>query len=77
MSYTLYGLSLSLFLVVGSGLAPAWLLHNLQADYAVAPSVKWGQRNVIIVLGGGIQKVSGATLFDAGPLTLGADNKSR
>lgn len=51
-------LAAGLFLAVGCGLVPAWLLQDLQAAYDVKPAHAWGQRNAIVVLGGGMEKVA-------------------
>ncbi len=54
----LYAVSLCLFLLVGFGWLPARLLGNLQTAYVAATPEKWGQRNAIILLGAGLEKVS-------------------
>lgn len=58
LGQALYALSAALFLAVGCGYVPAWLLGNLQAAYDVKPAHAWGQRNAIVVLGAGTEKVA-------------------
>jgi uncharacterized SAM-binding protein YcdF (DUF218 family) len=59
-SSTLYAVSAVLFLAVGCGPVPGWLLSGLQSAYAVKPAVQWGQRNAIVLLGAGTAKIMGA-----------------
>jgi uncharacterized SAM-binding protein YcdF (DUF218 family) len=47
------GLAAVLFLAVGCGLLPAWLLHALQEPYAQRPVIAWAPRNAIVLLGAG------------------------
>ncbi|MCD2513386.1 YdcF family protein [Comamonas endophytica] len=58
MGQMLYALALGLFFAVGCGVVPAWLLQDLQSAYEVKPSHAWGQRNAIVVLGGGMERVA-------------------
>ncbi|WP_299005737.1 YdcF family protein [uncultured Shewanella sp.] len=51
-------LALVLFILVGSGIAPRYLLNDLQQDYQVKPNVKWRENNVIILLGAGTIKLA-------------------
>lgn len=51
-------LSTVLFLALGCGPIPAWLLNNLQSDYAVRHPIEWGKRNAIVLLGAGTQKIT-------------------
>jgi len=55
---TLLALSAIWFLAVGCGPVPAWLLNNLQADYALKPTVQWGTHNAIVLLGAGTERVA-------------------
>ena len=58
LGQALCALAAGLFLAVGCGLVPAWLLQDLQAGYDVKPAHAWGQRNAIVVLGGGLQRLA-------------------
>lgn len=60
MGRALYALAAVLFLAVGCGYVPGWLLDNLQTAYDAKPEPRWAQRNAIVVLGGGTEKI-GAT----------------
>lgn len=53
-----------LFLAIGCGPLPAWLLRNLQAPYRVNPPIAWGARNAIILLGAGTVKISNTGLVE-------------
>lgn len=57
---TFMALAAAWFLAVGCGPAPAWLLSNLQADYALKPSITWGTRSVIVLLGAGTEQAPDA-----------------
>jgi len=70
-SRVLYAMSLILFLAVGCGPVPVWLLRHLQATYAVKPPIEWGKRNAIIVLGAGTEKVGGTSLLEPGIFSYG------
>lgn len=59
-SAMLYALSLALFLALGCGPMAAWLLDGLQSDYRTKPSIAWGQRNAIVLLGAGTEKPADA-----------------
>lgn len=52
-----YVLSGLLVVAVGCGPATAYLLDSLQADYAVAREPEWGDRNTIVLLGAGANRV--------------------
>ncbi len=54
----LYALAALLFLGVGCGQVPTWLLDDLQASYGAKPAQAWGQRNAIVVLGAGTDKIA-------------------
>ena len=47
-----------LFLAVGCGPVPAWLLDSLQQDYSNAPRIHWSTRNVIVLLAAGTTRSS-------------------
>ncbi|WP_210311653.1 YdcF family protein [Brucella endophytica] len=55
---TLLGLTLALFLAIGCGPVPSFLLTRLQAPFVTPSPVEWRQRNVIVLLGGGAEKVA-------------------
>ena len=57
-SKTFYVLAMLFFLVVGCGPAPRWLLDHLQSGYETRPSVVWGSRNAIVLLGAGTERVA-------------------
>ncbi|MEG1768099.1 MAG: YdcF family protein [Comamonas sp.] len=58
LGLSLYALAGALFLAVGCGHVPAWLLDDLQASYGVKPANAWGQRNAIVVLGAGTDRIA-------------------
>lgn len=58
LGQALCALAAGLFLAVGCGWVPAWLLQDLQAGFDVKPAHAWGQRNAIVVLGGGLERVA-------------------
>lgn len=49
----------TLFLAIGCGPVPAWLLARLQAPYAADAPIRWAPRNAIVLLGAGTLKVPG------------------
>src|SRR5476649_1998765 len=63
-SRTLYIVSVILFLAVGCGPVPAWLLGDLQSSYAVKPTIEWGKRNAIVLLGAGAEKIARTGLVE-------------
>lgn len=65
-STAIYVSSLVLFLAAACGPIPAWLLGGLQSPYAVNPVVDWGQRNAIVLLGAGIQRIPGSEQLEPG-----------
>ncbi|SFS15151.1 Uncharacterized SAM-binding protein YcdF, DUF218 family [Dyella sp. OK004] len=46
-------LALLWFFVIGCGAAPAWMLRDLQGDYASTVSGGWAARSAIVLLGAG------------------------
>lgn len=66
-SRTLYVMSGALFLAVGCGPIPAWLLNDLQSPYTAKTSVRWGKQNAIILLGAGTVRV--ADKVEPGPFS--------
>lgn len=53
LSHACVTLAVLLFFGVGCGLVPSWLMRGLQEDYATTPTVAWGERNAIVLLGAG------------------------
>ena len=65
-SRTLYAISVILFLAVGCGPVPAWLLGDLQSSYEVKPTIEWSKRNAIVLLGAGAEKIARTDLVEPG-----------
>lgn len=65
-SRTLYVISVSLFLAIGCGPVPAWLLGNLQSAYDVKPTIEWSSRNAIVLLGAGTEKIAHTDSIEPG-----------
>ncbi len=53
----LYAVTIFLFIAVGYGVVPNLLLTRLQAPYVLERPPSWGQKNAIILLGGGSAKI--------------------
>ncbi len=51
------------YLVVGDGLFPAYLLHNLQTPYSQATYPSWKKTNTLLLLGAGTSKVPGSHMI--------------
>ncbi|WP_197326577.1 YdcF family protein [Ralstonia solanacearum] len=51
--------SLALFVAIGCGPVPAWLLDSLEGPFEARPAVAWGKRNAIVLLGAGTRRVDG------------------
>lgn len=72
-------LSLSVLLLVlaGCGPLPYWLMSGLQSPYALRTDADWAQRNAIVLLGAGTERVSGddiePTLFAYGRIDTAAE----
>jgi uncharacterized SAM-binding protein YcdF (DUF218 family) len=62
---TVHGCTLLLFVLIGAGVVPAWLLRNLQSDYATSVT-DWGRKNAIVVLGSGSVKIGAAETPEVG-----------
>ncbi|MFM0069216.1 YdcF family protein [Paraburkholderia aspalathi] len=62
----LYVISVVLFLTVGCGPVPAWLLGNLQSTYSTKPTIEWDKRNAIVLLGAGTEKITRTDLVEPG-----------
>jgi len=54
---SLGGVSLVLFLAIGCGPVPAWLLDSLEKPFEVEPQIAWGARNAIVLLGAGTFRI--------------------
>ncbi|VVD91687.1 YdcF family protein [Pandoraea pneumonica] len=65
-SVTLFSASAILFLAIGCGVVPKWLLGTLQSRYAAKPAIAWGEHNVIVLLGAGTQRVAGVEGVEPG-----------
>ncbi|KWN14701.1 hypothetical protein WT83_16550 [Burkholderia territorii] len=65
-SRTLYAASFVLFLAVGCGPIPAWLLMDLQSAYTVNPMIEWSKRNAIVLLGAGTEKIAHTDVIEPG-----------
>jgi uncharacterized SAM-binding protein YcdF (DUF218 family) len=66
LSLIVYGVAIVVFFAVGAGVVPQWLLAKLQSPYVTKPVVDWGNRNVIVLLGGGIEKIAHANIVEPG-----------
>jgi len=56
----LAGLLAVLVVAVGCGPVPAWLLDSLEKPFADEPSIRWGTRNAIVLLGAGTFRIGKA-----------------
>jgi uncharacterized SAM-binding protein YcdF (DUF218 family) len=65
-SGTLYVISVILFLAVGCGPVPAYLLGDLQSAYDVKPTIAWGKHSVIVLLGDGTEKIRRTDFVEPG-----------
>ncbi|MDX7986176.1 YdcF family protein [Xenorhabdus sp. 12] len=65
-SRTLYAILIILFLAIGCGPIPAWLLSNLQSAYDVKPTIAWSKRNAIVLLGAGTEKIARTNSVEPG-----------
>jgi uncharacterized SAM-binding protein YcdF (DUF218 family) len=62
---TIHGCTLLLFVLIGAGVVPAYLLRNLQSNYATSVT-DWGRKNAIVVLGSGSVKIGAAETPEVG-----------
>lgn len=69
--YTLLGVAIVLFIAVGCGPIPSWMLGRLQSSYASKQTVEWKPRNVIVLLGAGTEGVTGAGIVEPGMFSYG------
>lgn len=70
-SRILYIISIILFLAIGCGPVPAWLLGYLQSAYDVKPMIEWDKRNAIVLLGAGTEKIVSTGLIEPGIFSYG------
>ncbi|KVD78848.1 hypothetical protein WS62_27880 [Burkholderia sp. ABCPW 14] len=61
-----FAASAVLFFAIGCGPVPAWLLRDLQAPYAARPAIEWGERNAIVMLGLGTEKIAATGAVEPG-----------
>ncbi|MDN7672523.1 YdcF family protein [Burkholderia oklahomensis] len=61
-----FAASAVLFFAIGGGPVPAWLLRHLQAPYAARPAIEWGERNAIVMLGLGTEKIAATGAVEPG-----------
>nr|WP_153100299.1 YdcF family protein [Paraburkholderia hayleyella] len=62
----LFTATLILFLALGCGPVPVWLLNRLQMPYDAKPEISWGKRNAIVLLGAGVQKIESIHAVEPG-----------
>ncbi|CAJ3180515.1 lipoprotein transmembrane [Burkholderia pseudomallei] len=65
-SRALFVATVAAFFAIGCGLVPAWLLRALQAPYAARPAIEWGERNAIVMLGLGTEKIAATGAVEPG-----------
>ena len=66
-----YSLSIIAFMAVGCGWVPMLLLHGLQDAYAAKPNIEFGQRNAIVLQGGGSESINAAEIVEPGMFSYG------
>jgi uncharacterized SAM-binding protein YcdF (DUF218 family) len=59
-------LAAALFLAVGCGPLPAWLLTRLQAPYVADAPIHWAPRNAIVLLGAGTLRIADERKVETG-----------
>jgi uncharacterized SAM-binding protein YcdF (DUF218 family) len=74
-SYALYATTLFLFFSIGCGPLASWLLHK-QIDYPATLSTNWGEKNIIILLGAGVDKIPESTRWEPHAFSYGRITKS-
>jgi uncharacterized SAM-binding protein YcdF (DUF218 family) len=75
-SRALAGIAVLLFLAVGCGPVPVWLLGRLQSQVTRDNPVDWGQRNVIVLLGAGTVRVGAGGPVEASVFAYSRINKA-
>jgi uncharacterized SAM-binding protein YcdF (DUF218 family) len=71
VGYALLGVSIVLFIAVGCGLVPSWMLGRLQSSYAGSQTIEWKSRNAIVLLGAGTERVKGVGMVEPGMFSYG------
>lgn len=56
----LLALAVLLFVLIGCGPLPRWMMNDLQAPYALRPALRWAPSNAIVLLTGDAVSVPGA-----------------
>lgn len=69
--YALLGVAIVLFIAVGCGVLPSWMLGRLQSAYIDKHTVEWRPRNAIVLLGAGTESVSNAQSVEPGMFSYG------
>jgi uncharacterized SAM-binding protein YcdF (DUF218 family) len=69
--HALLGVSVILFIVVGCGPLPSWVLGRLQSSYAGTQAIEWKPRNAIVLLGAGTERAKGAETVEPGMFSYG------
>ncbi|MGS0740794.1 YdcF family protein [Glaciimonas sp. GG7] len=70
-SRTLYLATFLLFIFIGCGLAPTWLLTYVQSPYATPSPIHWGKQNAIVLLGAGTEKLPLTESIEVGAFAYG------
>ncbi|MEZ8054725.1 YdcF family protein [Vibrio atlanticus] len=69
-------LLISLFILIGSGLIPRYLLNDLQANYERKPDIQWTSHNAIVLLGAGTQLIASTQEFEPTFFSFGRINET-
>jgi uncharacterized SAM-binding protein YcdF (DUF218 family) len=69
--YALFGVAIALFIAVGCGALPAWMLGRLQSSYIDKQAIEWRQRNAIVLLGAGTESVGDGQRVEPGAFSYG------
>ena len=64
-------IAFAMYLGIGYGAVPGWLLSNLQTDYTVEPIISWDRKAAIILLGAGTEYVAPSRSVEVGALAYG------
>ncbi|EIL99810.1 hypothetical protein RHOFW104T7_07745 [Rhodanobacter thiooxydans] len=75
-SRALLASALILLLAAGCGPLPIWLMAQLQSSPAAAAPIDWGQRNAIVLLGAGAERVAGSGKIEASLVAYGRIGKA-
>ncbi|MDY7578065.1 YdcF family protein [Herbaspirillum sp. RTI4] len=71
VSRTLFASIFILFMGIGCGIVPQWLLEELQSPIEEMPPIRWGSVSNIILLGGGTEKLLSTGKVEAGTFGYG------